>query len=97
MEVMEFRMDKQEWDFGETQILELVRKSYLEGQASFGVVPGKCALLVIDMQDEFARPGWTPYWVPEATRQVPRVKQLIEWLSHTRVVPNGRVRHESTA
>jgi nicotinamidase-related amidase len=34
---------------------------------------------VIDMQDEFVRPGWTPFWVPEATRQVPRVRRLIEF------------------
>jgi nicotinamidase-related amidase len=36
------------------------------------------ALLVIDMRDEFARPNWTPFWVPDATRQVPRIKRLIE-------------------
>lgn len=34
-------------------------------------------LSVIDMQDEFVKSGWTPYWVPEATRQVPRIKTLI--------------------
>jgi nicotinamidase-related amidase len=32
---------------------------------------------VIDMQDEFVRPGWTPYWIPEATRQVPRLARLL--------------------
>jgi nicotinamidase-related amidase len=29
------------------------------------------------MQDEFVTPGWTPYWVPEATRIVPRLAGLI--------------------
>lgn len=38
----------------------------------------RCALLVIDMQDEFVKPHWTPFWVPEATRQVARLKRLIE-------------------
>ena len=45
--------------------------------ASFDIVPEKCALLVIDMQEEFVKPGWSPYWVPEATRQVPKIKGLI--------------------
>ncbi|MHA1905511.1 MAG: cysteine hydrolase family protein [Candidatus Thorarchaeota archaeon] len=44
----------------------------------FEIVPEKCALLVIDMQDEFVKPHWSPDWVPEATRQVPRIKKLIE-------------------
>ena len=50
---------------------------YRTGQASFEVVVDCCALLVIDMQDEFVKPGWTPYWVPEATRMVPRVAAFI--------------------
>jgi nicotinamidase-related amidase len=40
-------------------------------------VPDQAALLVIDMQDEFVRPGWTPCWIPEATRQVPRLARLL--------------------
>lgn len=63
--------------FTEEQVLALARRAYEEGAADFEIVPARCALLVIDMQDEFVRPGWTPYWVPEATRQVPRVRRLI--------------------
>ncbi|MHA1958426.1 MAG: cysteine hydrolase family protein [Candidatus Thorarchaeota archaeon] len=53
-------------------------KVYNEGNPQFEIVPEKCALLVIDMQDEFVKPHWSPDWVPEATRQVPRIKKLIE-------------------
>jgi nicotinamidase-related amidase len=59
------------------EVLALARQAYRTGQASFDVVAERCALLVIDMQDEFVKPGWTPYWVPEATRMVPRVATVI--------------------
>jgi len=65
--------------FTEDQVLGLARKAYCHGQASFAINAAECALLVIDMQDEFVKPHWTPDWVPEATRQVPRIKQLIEY------------------
>lgn len=29
------------------------------------------------MQEEFVKPHWTPFWIPEATRQVDRIKTLI--------------------
>ncbi len=67
-----------EGNFTERQVLELARRIYEEGNAQFDIVPKNCALLVIDMQDEFVKPHWTPYWAPEATRQVPRIKRLIE-------------------
>src|SRR6266702_736537 len=63
--------------FTEHEELALARKAY-EDNARFEVRPEGCALLVIDMQDEFVRPGWTPFWVPEATRQVPRIQRLID-------------------
>jgi len=40
------------------------------------VTPGRTALLIIDMIDEFVRPGWTPYWVPRATAQAPVIRQI---------------------
>jgi hypothetical protein len=46
--------------FTEEQVLSLARMAYREGNAQFAIVPEKCALLVIDMQDEFVKPGWTP-------------------------------------
>src|SRR4030042_315823 len=64
--------------FTEQEILDLARQAYEKGGAQFVVVPETCALLVIDMQDECVKPHWTPYWVPEATRQVPRIKKLVE-------------------
>jgi nicotinamidase-related amidase len=64
--------------YTEEDVLQLARRAYARGQASLDVVPESCALLVIDMQDEFVKPYWTPDWVPEATRQVPRIKRLIE-------------------
>jgi len=64
--------------FTEEQVLSLARKAYREGTATFEMVPHSCALIVIDMQDEFVKTGWSPFWVPEATRQVPKIKRLIE-------------------
>lgn len=64
--------------FSEADVLALARAGYEDGDASFEIVAARSALIVVDLQDEFVRPGWTPYWVPEATRQVPRVKPLIE-------------------
>jgi nicotinamidase-related amidase len=63
--------------YSESQVLELARRAYRQGDAGFALVPDRCALLVIDMQDEFVKPGWTPYWVPAATRRVPAVAGLI--------------------
>jgi nicotinamidase-related amidase len=64
--------------FTERQVLDLAKQAYEGGTAKFDIIPEKCALLVIDMQDEFVKPHWTHYWVPEATRQVPRIKSLVE-------------------
>ena len=72
-------------NFTEEQVLSLARRAYHKGDAGFTIVPEKCALLVIDMQDEFVKPGWTPYWVPEATRQVSKIKKLIEHCRNTEV------------
>ncbi len=64
--------------FTEKDVLELAKKAYNEGDANFEIIPERCALLVIDMQDEFVKPHWSPDWVPEATRQFPLIKNLIE-------------------
>ena len=64
--------------FTEEDILALAEKAYNEDEALFEIIREKCALLVIDMQDEFVKPNWAPCWVPEATRQVPRIKKLIK-------------------
>jgi nicotinamidase-related amidase len=72
--------------FTEEEVLVLARAAYDSGEASFGFAVQSCALLVIDMQDEFVKPGWTPFWVPEATKQVPKIRALIE-LCRARQVP----------
>jgi nicotinamidase-related amidase len=66
-----------EREYTEEEVLVLARQAYRSGQATFPVIPTRCALLVIDMQDEFVRSGWTPYWVPDATRMVPRLTPFI--------------------
>ncbi len=63
-------------DFSQERVRELARLAYA-GDAGFPLVAERAALLVIDMQDEFVRPGWTAYWVPAATCAVPRIRELI--------------------
>jgi nicotinamidase-related amidase len=63
--------------FTENQILALAKKAYEEGDAGFKIDRNNCVLIVIDMQDEFVKPHWTPFWIPEATRQVEKIKALI--------------------
>ncbi|KMS76391.1 hydrolase [Streptomyces leeuwenhoekii] len=64
--------------YTEEWVTARARDAYEHGRASFDVRPERTALLVIDMQDEFVRPGWSPYWVPAATRMAPRLRQLVE-------------------
>ncbi len=66
-------------DYSNSYVLALAREAYAHGDAGFELVPERTALLVIDMQDEFVRPHWTPFWVPEATRQIPRIRRLIDF------------------
>src|SRR6478752_5460613 len=42
------------------------------------VEAGATALVILDMLDEFVKPGWSPFWVPDATRQAPRIRELID-------------------
>ena len=53
--------------------------AYKNGDVKFDINSNRCALLVIDMQDEFVKPEWTSSWIPEATRQVPKIKRLIAY------------------
>jgi nicotinamidase-related amidase len=63
--------------FSGQDVLRLAKAAYSEN-ASFEVRPEKSALLVIDMQDEFVKPHWTPFWVPEATRRVKCIGRLVD-------------------
>jgi nicotinamidase-related amidase len=64
--------------FTEEQALELARNAYRKGDADFQIDSTSCALLVIDMQNEFVKPHWGPDWVPDATRKVPTMRRLID-------------------
>lgn len=64
--------------YSEQLIVERALAEYTNGTAAFTLDKNDCALLVIDMQDEFVKPGWTSSWIPEATRQVPKIKKVIE-------------------
>jgi nicotinamidase-related amidase len=65
-------------EFTEEWVLAEARRQYEEGRADIEVDPGRTALLVVDMIDEFVKPQWCPYWVPDATRQVPAIRGLID-------------------
>ena len=64
--------------FSEKDVWRLAEAAYSENP-SFAVDPERTALLVIDMQDEFVKPHWTPFWVPEATRIAKRVRRLVDF------------------
>lgn len=65
-------------DFSEEWVLARARQQYTDGRAQMEIEPGRTALLVVDMIDEFVKPNWSPYWIPEATRQVPTIRRVIE-------------------
>lgn len=64
--------------YSEEWVVARAKAAYEHGTASFSIDPARTALLVIDMQDEFVQPGWSPFWVPAATRMAPRLRRLIE-------------------
>jgi nicotinamidase-related amidase len=66
-------------EYTEELILNTAHEAFEKGIAQFPIELNRCALLVIDMQDEFVKPGWTSSWIPEATRQVPRIKEVIHF------------------
>ena len=70
--------NRQSRKYSERDVLQLASEAYSENP-SFEVRRERTALLVIDMQDEFVKPHWTPFWVPAATRSVKRVKVLVDY------------------
>jgi nicotinamidase-related amidase len=60
-------------------VFAAAKQAYNNGNVQFDVKTESCCLLVIDMQDEFVKPEWTSSWIPEATEQVPKIKQLIDF------------------
>lgn len=65
-------------EFTEEYLRERVTREYESGIASYKINPKKTALIVVDMTDEFTKPLYAPSWVPEATKQLPKIKSLIE-------------------
>jgi nicotinamidase-related amidase len=64
--------------YTEEIVKNAAKEAYLNGEVKFDIRASDCALIVIDMQDEFVKPGWTSSWIPEATRQVPKIRKLID-------------------
>jgi nicotinamidase-related amidase len=62
--------------FSAADIAAAAADQYAAGEADMHVLPGRTALLIVDMIDEFVRPHWTPYWIPDATAQAPRIAEL---------------------
>lgn len=71
--------------YSEKEVLQIAQDGYEQGDAVFSIKKDSCALLVIDMQDEFVKPGWSPFWVPEATRRVPKIKELISFCRNKKI------------
>lgn len=63
---------------GEQEFIEFADRDYqTDKHWAFEIKRDECALIVVDMQEDFVNPG-NPMCVPEAYRQVPRIKTLIE-------------------
>jgi nicotinamidase-related amidase len=62
--------------FSAADIATVAADQYAAGEADMHVLPGRTALLIVDMIDEFVRPHWTPYWIPDATAQAPRIAEV---------------------
>ncbi len=62
----------------EREVLRVAESQYSRGDMEIPFVPAHTAVVVVDMIDEFVRPGWSPFWIPDATRQAPRIRQTID-------------------
>jgi nicotinamidase-related amidase len=63
---------------GEVEFAERVERDFqVDRNWSFEIRAEECALLVIDLQEAIVNPDYGEIAVPEAYRQVPRVKELI--------------------
>jgi nicotinamidase-related amidase len=63
---------------GEEEFIRFADRDYeTDRHHAFEIDPTECALVVVDLQEDFVNPG-NPMFVPEAYRQIPRVLALIE-------------------
>jgi nicotinamidase-related amidase len=65
-------------EFSEDVVRARAKAQYEQGRAHTEVEVGTTALVIVDMLDEFVKPEWSPFWVPDATRQVPRIRELVD-------------------
>lgn len=68
---------KKSGEFTEEYLLTKARRDYEGGIASFKIDYAKTALIVVDLIEEFTKPRYCPAWIPDATAQLPKVRQLI--------------------
>ncbi len=64
--------------YTEEEILQGAKRQYTQGRAIWDIDPERTVLVIIDMEDEFVEPGYSVHWIPDAHRQVPKIKLLIE-------------------
>lgn len=64
------------WD--DARLARLARAQYSIESAPLPLVPERTALLLIDMQEEFAGATGGPYRVPEAARRIPAMAALLQ-------------------
>lgn len=70
---------------GEEQFIRFADADYqTDRHHAFEIKADECALIVVDMQEDFVNPG-NPMCVPEAYRMVPRIQALIESARETGV------------
>src|SRR3954451_22894323 len=63
---------------GEEEFIDFADRDYqTDRHWAFEIKPEECALVVIDLQEDFVNPG-NPMCVPEAYRMVPRIQALVQ-------------------
>lgn len=73
-----FGRNEEELFDGERELIRTEEKDYeTDRHHAFEIRKNECALIVVDLQNDFLEKG-SPLWIPEALRQIPRVKKLIE-------------------
>jgi pimeloyl-ACP methyl ester carboxylesterase/nicotinamidase-related amidase len=65
-------------EWSETRLELAARRQYGNGDAGFPIERGRVALVMIDMQREFATAAGGPFFVPEAARRVPAMRRLLD-------------------
>jgi nicotinamidase-related amidase len=64
--------------FTESEIRELAKSQYDSPRPAPQLDPAHTAIVVVDMIDEFVKPHWSPYWIPDATRQAPLIRGTVD-------------------